>query len=301
MSGTLTASAYGKHGIHLLCVSPVQSGNAVAELEVSVVVRAGAEESFLLGDNRRVVTTDALRNLVTAEVGVTGAGVVEDAAGVVARAMGHRYPFLSEVEVEATTTAWRPLGDPDGSRAFCRRPAESDRARVTTTAGAARMVSGWCGPALLMTGGSRFVGFVTDELTPNQPQEDRAIAGDLFAEWELATANPEPDHAGIRALIRSTLLTGFGQLRSESVQHLLTMMCTRLLAAVPDLRWACLRMESTTLVPAQVSPAAGSETLAEPPRRSVYLLGGRPRATTSVSMRPGDIVASSRPPRWTGR
>lgn len=272
----LGATAYGKRDIRLLCVTGDPAGltgEEVTEAGVRVVVRDGPAESYLAGDNRRLVTTDTMRTVVTDTLATVGVEATEDAALAIAAALRHHYPFLPEVEVEVTATRWRPVSAADGNgrpgsgTAFARHGWSLDRAVASCTSARTSLVSGWTGPPLLLTRGSRFTGFIQDERTPNQPAEDRAIAGQLDLEW---AAGPGPaDHAAARKAIRSVALAAFQRDRSESVQHLLTMMCQQVLDSVRQARTISARLDSIPLT--RRGPRA-------------YVIGDQPQPQTWVSM-----------------
>lgn len=283
MSVELGESGYGKGDIRVLCVSKVPAGEDVAEAVIRVLVKGGIEESYLLGDNARVVTTDAQRNLVLATLRAEGVSVVEDAAVASAEAMRRQYGYLPEVSVEVSVTSWRPISNADGvsGPAFCAEGVEHHRARASASAaGGTSLVSGWQCSRLALTRGSRFVGFMIDQHTPNGPQEDRAIAGKLDVEWVVAGS--EADHMRVRTAVRSTLLDVFDRFRSESVQHLLTVMCRHVLDRVPEVLKTSLRLESTALTevvgkpPGPGMPGAAGQLL--------YVMSESPRAETWVSL-----------------
>ena len=308
----LGVTAYGKRGIRLLCVSAGPAGEEVTEVSVLVLACGGAAESYLDGDNRRVVTTDAQRAVVIATLGSHGIRVVEDAAIAVAGTLRRHYPFLPEVQVELVATRWWPIpaaADGHGADAqqhgaqqhgsqrhgsqrhgfqrhgFHHCGGQRDRATAIATDAGTTLASGWAGPPLLLTRGSRFVGFVADERTPNSPAEDRAIAGDLDVEWEVEAATT--DHVAVRSAVRVAALDAFQAGRSESVQHLLTTVGRRVLAAVPLVRTVTIRMDSTPL-----TGLPSAEPVIDGPVTRAYVIGELPRAQTRVTLhRPGRTIS----------
>jgi urate oxidase len=266
VTAVLDTAVYGKAGIRLLVVS----GDEVTEATVRVMVNGGPAESYTDGDNGRVVTTDALREVATVALAEAGAPTPESAALAVAGTIRGYYPFLPEVEAEVTAVRWQCLPGPgDG---FSRRGLPQHRATVTSTADGAALTSGWAGPPVLLTRGSRFTGFIADERTPNQPAEDRAIAGDLELLWSAGGGAAE--YGVTRAAVCSAALAAFETCRSESVQHLLTLMAQRALEETPCLRSVEIRMDGIPLGLIDGGDQA----------RRVYVVGAQPRPHTRVSL-----------------
>ena len=114
---------------------------------------------------------------------------------------------------------------------------------------------------MLITGGSRFVGFLVDEYTTNEPVADRPLSGALSALWSTAPGR-DVDWPHVRSQVHQTLLDVFGGRPSESVQHLLALMGEAALQTEPCLTEISLRMESTALVPAPSAPGSGARTYA---------------------------------------
>lgn len=266
MTAVLDTAVYGKAGIRLLVVS----GDDVTEATVRVMVNGGPAESYTDGDNGRVVTTDTLREVATAALAEAGARTPEGAALAVAGTIRGHYPFLPEIETEVAAVRWERLPGP--GHGFSRPGRPLDRAVVTSTAGGMALTSGWAGPPVLLTRGSRFTGFVRDERTPNLPADDRAIAGDLELLWSADEG--APDHDVIRAAVCSAALAAFEGCRSQSVQHLLTLMAQRVLDESGRLRSVEIRMDGIPL-----SLVGGGNQA-----RRVYAVGAQPRPHTRVTL-----------------
>jgi urate oxidase len=277
MTAELGTAVYGKDGIRLLCVS----GHEVAEATVRVLVSGGPEESYLAGDNSRVVTTDTMGGVATATLARTGIATAEDAALAVTAAIRGHYPFLPRVEAEVSVVRWERLSDSSGHHqgpgpGFARPGWPCDRAAATSSTDGTTLVSGWTGPPLLLTRGSRFTGFVQDERTPNQPAQDRAIAGDLDLRWSVAgLADHSADHSAVRAAVCAAALGAFEVCRSESVQHMLTLMARRVLEENPLVRSVEARMDGIPL-----SLVGGADGVCR-----AYVVGAQPRPHTQVALR----------------
>jgi urate oxidase len=127
---------------------------------------------------------------------------------------------------------------------------------------------------VLVTSGSRFSGFAVDEYTTNQPVPDRPLAGRLDARWSLVSG-ARPDWLEVRDGVRTALLVAFGEGRSESVQHLLTLMASAALVKQPLMTEISLHLEITSLTPA---PTAGAG------RASLFTATNSPTPVTEVTV-----------------
>jgi urate oxidase len=280
MSAELRTAVYGKDGIRLLCVS----GDEVAEATVRVLVSGGPQESYLAGDNSRVVTTDTMRDVAAATLARTGIATAEDAALAVTGTIRGHYPFLPRIEAEVSVLRWEVVSGTGPG--FARAGWPCDRAAATASAEGITLISGWTGP-LLLTRGSRFTGFVEDERTPTKPAQDRAIAGDVDLRWSVAwPADDAAGHCALRAAVCAAALQAFEGCRSESVQHLLTLMAQRVLEENPRVRSVEVRMDG---IPLSLAGGEGGG-------RRTYVIGAQPRPHTMVA-----LGRESRPGEWAGQ
>ena len=156
---------------------------------------------------------------------------------------GSAYPYFPEIKVEMVRHSWQRVGP-----SYVRGQRSTDRASATAHGDVIETRSGLDDLEVLVTGGSRFTGFAVDEYTTNQPMPDRPLAGRLDARWSLVSG-ARPDWPEVRDGVRTALLVAFGEGRSESVQHLLTLMATSALAQQPLMTEISLRLESTGLAP----------------------------------------------------
>ena len=66
MSVRLTSQRYGKSSVRLTKVTRKADRHELMELAVDVALEGDFSESYLVGDNRRVVATDTMKNTVYA-------------------------------------------------------------------------------------------------------------------------------------------------------------------------------------------------------------------------------------------
>jgi urate oxidase len=271
----LGARSYGKQQVRVqvrvLRLGGSDAAGRVVDVTISVTVRGGIDESYEHGDNSRLVTSDGLKALSLEVVGATAATEPEALALLVATATRARYPQFPVVEVTVSRSPWRREG-----ATFVAEPAARPTGRAVAGEGETSVTSGLEDLTLLIASGSRFVGFVDDAYTTNRPAEDRPLAGTLRAEWVCDPATGQ-DWAAVRATVTSSLVSGFGSGRSESVQHLLTLMARRLLEAAPGIGQVSLGIETAALSP--TGPASGASP--------TYAVASGPVAVTEVTLRRG--------------
>ena len=146
---------------------------------------------------------------------------------------------MTGARVEIEEYAWDRLQSEDGrphDHAFARRGQEVRTTVMTvdTAGGAERawVVSGIRDLVVLMSAGSEFRGFYTDQYTTLPETDDRILATQLVARWRYAAA--ERDWAASHAGIRSALLSAFADTHSRALQQTLAAMGTAALTAYPE-------------------------------------------------------------------
>jgi urate oxidase len=272
-SGHLGNRGYGKQGVRTLSFRTGPLDGEISDFTVATMLRGGIDECYLSGDNHRTVTSDAQRNVALAAM-VRGGSTAEDVALAVASDLGRNYPHFPEVMVEVVRYPWESSGG-----GFVRAGSPPHRATVVGNKTSIQVVSGFDGLDVLLTGGSRFVGFLVDSFTSNQPAFDRPLAGSLSAEWSTHSG-VKTDWRELRSSIQTGLLKSLGEVRSESVQHLLATMGSLLLEREPRLETIALRLENVTLT------AHATDTASE---THLYCVTPTPTAVTEVTLaRKGD-------------
>ncbi len=252
----LGARAYGKQRVRAITLQPGSSEGEVADLTLSILLRGGVEECFEAGRNDRTVTSDAQRNLAFAVLERVYPAAVEEVAITIAQELRRQYPHFPAAEVQVVGVTWQRTGS-----TFVRQSPVRHRATATALDGEVQARSGLDGLDLLVTGGSRFVGFLVDEYTTNEPALDRPLSGVLSAEWSYG-AGQRPDWAQVRREVHQSLLSTFSAAPSESVQHLLALMGRAALEQAPRVTEISLRMESTSLAATAFGTGGGARTFA---------------------------------------
>jgi urate oxidase len=210
----------------------------VLACEVSVEVLG---ENFLPayteGDNSQVVATDTMKNFILREsLGYDGTGL----EGLLIH-LGQRflatYPVMEAVRMSAKELRFDRLGERVYSRS-------TDDYGVATVEPDGTVRGGRHGMMLLKTRGSAFTRFARDEYTTLPERGDRPLFIRIDADWRYAGG----DHVDSKA-VRDHLAATFDDFVSESIQHLVHEMGTRLLADRPELADITFTAENHTRDP----------------------------------------------------
>ena len=269
MATQLGARSYGKQQARVIAFAETAGTDEVADLTISTMVSGGIDECYEAGDNRRVITSDAQRNRALSVLGRNYPAPIEELAVAMVCDLRQAYPYFPEIKVEVLGHSWQRVGP-----SYVRCPRSTDRASATANGDVIETRSGLDDLEVLVKGGSRFTGFAVDEYTTNQPVPDRPLAGRLDARWSLVSG-ARPSWPEVRDGVRATLLVAFGEGRSESVQHLLTLMATAVLARQPLMTEISLHLESTGLVRVPISA---------PGHPSLFTVTTSPTAVTEVTV-----------------
>jgi urate oxidase len=226
-------------------------GDDVLACEVDVEVLG---ENFLPayteGDNSEVVATDTMKNFILREsLGYDGASL----EGLVVH-LGQRfmrtYPVMQALRVHARELRFDRLGQRVYSRS-------QDDFGVATVEPDGMVYGGRHGMMLLKTHGSAFTKFARDEYTTLPERGDRPLFIRLDADWRYAG-----DAYVDSRTVRDHFATTFDDFVSESIQHLVHEMGTRLLADRPEIAELSFVAENHTRDP--VGEAGGRKVYTDP-------------------------------------
>lgn len=253
---------YGKHSIGVfrtfarpLRVAPIPESsftgrdNALLAARIDVDVFGDAfVPAYTEGDNRSVVATDTMKNLVQSMALEFDGATLEQLVAFLAERFLATYPQMASVRMRAREVSFRPSG-PSGT--LYRRAGEEGALAETAAqrgAGVREQRSGLLGVELVKLEGSGFAGFVRDEYTTLPETTDRPLYVRLDAWWRYA--RPDEARGDERYVpaeqVGDLLASVFDGLDSRSIQHLLHAMATRLLERFPQLAEVRLEAQNRT-------------------------------------------------------
>ena len=241
--------SYGKLRVPIQRVTACEDGtHAVLAAEVSVeVLGENFRAAYTDGDNSQVVATDTMKNFILREsLGYPGESLDGLVAHLARRFLG-TYPVMEAVRVSAREHRF----DPRSGVLFSRSHDDHGVAEVELRGD--ELVDARAGREdlwLLKVTGSAFTRFARDEDTTLPERVDRPLFIRLDVHWRYAdpAAAEAGDHvapAAVAALV-AEVFDGFV---SESIQHLVHEMGTRVLERWPQLAEVSFAAENRTRDP----------------------------------------------------
>jgi urate oxidase / 2-oxo-4-hydroxy-4-carboxy-5-ureidoimidazoline decarboxylase len=274
--------SYGKLAVPVHCVgvTPLRGLPAIPEspvraldtgllaCEVSMeVLGQGFLAAYTEGDNRNVVATDTMKNVILRHAlehdGATPEGFL-DALG---RRFLDAYPDMEGLRLRARELPFAPVhvgAEAERSdRLFSLGGGDHAVAELELSRdGLVAARSGQVGLRLLKTTGSAFTRFARDEATTLPERADRPLFIHLDVHWRYAdpvdALAGDPSRYVAATQVRDVVATVFHEFVSESIQHLVHEMGQRLLERFPVLDEVSFAGENHTH-----DPVPGSDAGAE--------------------------------------
>ena len=235
--------SYGKLEVpvHMVGVPPT----GLLALDVSMeVLGQGFLAAYTEGDNRNVVATDTMKNVILRHALEFDGATPEGFLATLGRRFLETYPEMEGLRLWAREQPFAPVevgaARERSDRLFSlgggdHAVAELELARDGLVA--AR--SGQVGLRLLKTTGSAFTRFARDDATTLPERSDRPLFIHLDVHWRYTdpadALADDPARYVAAAQVHDVVATVFHEFVSESIQHLVHEMGQRLLARFPGL------------------------------------------------------------------
>jgi urate oxidase len=226
---------YGKAKVRVLKVFRAGKIHSIKELEAQVMLQGDFEASYTKSDNRLVVATDSMKNIVNV-LARQRLGAETEPFGV---ALGEHflksYKHVGRVEVSLTEHCWSRIaaGGRPQAHAFLEKSAARPFARIAVTREGSLVESGIEELFILKSTGSGFEDFLRDEFTTLPETSDRVCATKLKATWTYAR-RPK-SYLATNGKILEALLAVFAKNFSPSVQATLFQMGEAALKIAPEI------------------------------------------------------------------
>ncbi len=254
MPAKLTYQSYGKSAVRLTKVKRLPDRHELIELEVSIELSGDFADSYLAGDNSKVIATDTMKNTVYALAAAHPIDALEDFATALARHFMQAHAHVYTAIVRLAQTSWRRMSV-DGREhphSFVGAGPERRRVMLHLTREKPYMWAGIEGLVLLKTTDSAFKGFLRDEYTTLADTDDRIFATRLCADWLYD--KPVPDWNAAYHAVMGAMVRVFAQHRSLSVQQTLYAMGEAALEACPAILVIHLEMTNQHRIPVNLQP-----------------------------------------------
>ncbi|HEX4590455.1 MAG TPA: urate oxidase [Gemmataceae bacterium] len=281
MPTVLVHNAYGKSRVRLTKVQRHPDRHDLFEWSIDVRLTGDFAAAYTAGDNRQVVATDTMKNIVYALAADHTLTSPEAFAIILGRHFVDSYPQIESVTISIRVDPWQRIkvngrphrhaftGGCSGQRTCS---VETTRKRNVVTAGIADLM-------LLKTTDSAFRDFHRDQYRTLPDADDRIFATNLTAEW---TYSGDLDWDGSYATVREALLATFAGHKSLGVQHTLHAMGEAALAAVPGIEEITLTMPNRHRLLVNLAPF-GRENA-----NSVFVATEEPHGVITGTLRRSD-------------
>ena len=251
----LAESRYGKSRVRLVRVKRHADRHDFSEWQVQVLLEGDFASCFEQGDNRKILTTDTMKNTVYSLARDSSATSIETFAMELIDFLLGRNPQISKAEVMIQEKEWKRLSVRGKAHptTFVNSSSENQTTNVSRLPGGPfSVVSGLENLVVMKTAGSSFEGFIKEPLTTLQESSDRLFGTAVRANWSYNTA--KLDFSALRVKARETLLEVFANHASKSVQHTLYAMAERVLDEIQEVDQVELAMPNKHCLLVDLSP-----------------------------------------------
>jgi urate oxidase len=201
-------------------------------------------KTYTEGDNTGLIATDSMKNFIQRETMNFDESHLEEYCRFLGEKFLARYAQVEGLQISASDISYAPL---EGNVAFVPSRPDTAYARFEIgRSGIIEAVSGVRGFKLLRLGGSAFRGFLRDEYTTLPDLNNRPLHMWLDLEWDYMT--PDAAFAGgtVTARVRQIVRDVFASFESGSIQQVIYMMGTKVLADIPAISEVRLEANNRT-------------------------------------------------------
>lgn len=237
---SLGANKYGKAENRIVRVYRDTPRHEIVDLNVSSQLRGQAlTESYLTGDNARVVATDTQKNTAFAFAKEHGIPSPEEYLQTLAAHFTSGFDWIEGGLWQAEQYEWDRIsvGRQPHQHSFVRRGQATRLAAVQVVDGQTHVLGGLKDLTVLKTTGSEFSGFPRDRYTTLAETDDRVMATSVTARWRYT---PEAVAAGIDFNqlyndVTAQMLEAFAVTHSLALQQTLYAMGEKAITTRPEL------------------------------------------------------------------
>jgi urate oxidase len=248
MPTVLVHNAYGKSRVRLTKVQRLPDRHDLFEWSIDVQLTGDFAAAYTTGDNRQVVATDTMKNIVYA----LAADTVLTSPEAFALVLGRHFLTYSQIEsarIDIKVDSWRRIevGGRPHPHAFVGEGPEKRICTVDADGDGQRVTAGLTDLLVLKTTDSAWRDFHRDQYRTLPDADDRIFATSVTAEWKYShptafSAMLSAKWDAAHAAVRQALLETFATHKSLGVQHTLHAMGEAALAAVPGVEEITLTM-----------------------------------------------------------
>ena len=249
----LVSNRYGKGRVRVMRINRQGNHNTVREMTLQVILEGAFERAYTQADNRSVIATDTVKNIVNIVARDEVDAEAEAFCGAVAKRFLDKYPQVETVSVAGQETRWDRMvidgiAHPHG---FTLDGNGTPIVRLTQTRTQKTLESGIENFTFMKTTGSGWTNYFMDEFTTLPETTDRIAATSMNAGW-LWSGLPA-DYMLTNEKLLQTMVAVFVTTYSSSVQDSLYRMGEAALAAVPEIAQVSLACPNKHYLPLDLS------------------------------------------------
>ncbi|KAM9998476.1 hypothetical protein ACTFIY_008128 [Dictyostelium cf. discoideum] len=234
---TLIDNRYGKARVRVLRVfKGPNEYHKVFDFDCRVLLR-GEEfsETYLTGDNSKVVATDTMKNTVYVIAQKEEFKSLEEYGILLGKHFLATYSWVNGVEVVMRENQWRRIKTSNGKEQAHSFQRDREIHSVTVTSSREKspvVVSGIDDLLIMKTTQSGFEGFHRDRYTSLKETKDRIFATVVTANWTYNTLSV--DYSKVFEQFKLSVFDIFAQTYSRSVQETLFLIAKDVISKVPQ-------------------------------------------------------------------
>lgn len=249
----LIENSYGKGRVRIMRVHRNGDTNEVCELSLLVILRGNFDRAYTHADNRAVIATDTIKNIVNIVARENIKANPEDFCQALALRFLERYAHISSVSVTAHETKWvrLPVAGTAHRHSFVLDSNGKPTVHLQCTRDTSTLRSGIENFTFMKSTASGWTDYVMDEYTTLPETTDRIAATSMNATWLWAATPTNP--TATNAAILQAMIEIFATTYSYSVQDSLFRMGQAALQAVPEIASITLACPNKHYIPIDLS------------------------------------------------
>lgn len=227
----LEENAYGKNAVNLTKIIRHADHHELKQVSVNISLQGDFKSAHTIGDNRKILPTDTMKNTVYALAKENFTSSIEDFGIFLAHHFRKNNPQVATVKIEITEHLWSRI-IVEGiahKHSYISNGNEKHTATILLRNSEPEPVitSGIKDLLILKTTDSAFKDYIKDEYTTLKETDDRILSTQCQASWTYYSL--ALNFTELYNKIRETVLMTFANHKSLSVQHTLYAMGVKVL------------------------------------------------------------------------